>query len=176
MFEETIDQFFVPPANSTISGPVFLLKENDVVSEQTFLIVIEVSEATPPSQNNINRATRGADFTSADSLIVQFLPRDQRVNFQFDLLPDDFPERTESFLVVSAPEDTGQHGGMAFDAPSYLSPVTLSDRTYVIIEDNDRKFPVSTFFFVVIMLMNRDVANNNDIVFQVLLFLFCSAL
>ena len=46
--------FFIPPANSTISGPVFLLKENDVMSEQTFVIVIQVSEATPPSQNNIN--------------------------------------------------------------------------------------------------------------------------
>ena len=141
MFEETIDQFFEPPANSTISGPVFLLKENDVVSEQTFLIVIEVSEATPPNQNNINRATRGADFTSADSLVVQFLPRDQRINFQFNLLPDDFPEGTESFLATSARQDRGADAtGMVFDAPSYLPPVTLSDRTFILIEDDDCKF------------------------------------
>ena len=140
MFEETIDQFFVPPANSTISGPVFLLKENDVVSEQTFLIVIEVSEATPPNQYNVYRATRGADFTSADSLVVQFLPGYQRINFQFNLLPDVFPEETESFLVTSAPEDSGLINGVIFDAPSFLPPVTLSDRTFIIIEDNDRKF------------------------------------
>ena len=132
MFEETIiDGFFVPPANSTINGPVFLLKENDVMSEQTFLIVIQVSEATPPNQNNINRATRGADFTSADVLVVQLLPRDQRINFQFNLLPDNFPEGTESFLGLSAPEDS---------APSFLPPVTLFDRTFIVIEDNDRKF------------------------------------
>ena len=140
MFEETIDEFFEPPVNSTISGPVFLLKENDVVSEQTFLIVIEVSEATPPNQNNINQATRGADFTSADSLLVQFLPRDQRINFQFNLLPDDFPEKTESFLATSAPEDSGLIGGVTFNAPSFLPPVTLSDRTFILIEDNDCKF------------------------------------
>ena len=140
MFEEVINEFFVPPPNSTVSGPVFLLKENDVVSEQSFLIVIEVSEATPPNQNNINRATRGADFTSADSLIVQFLPGDQRINFQFALLPDDFPESTESFLATSAPEDSGQIGGVTFNAPSFLPPVTLSDRTFILIEDDDCKF------------------------------------
>ena len=142
MFEEIIDQFFVPPENSTISGPVFLLKENGVMSEQTFLIVIEVSEATLPNQNNINRATRDADFRSADSLIVQFLPRDQRTNFQFILLPDNFPEGTESFLATSAPEHSGgDYTGMLFDVPLFLPPVTLSDRTYIIIlEDNDCKF------------------------------------
>ena len=140
MFEETIDMFFEPPPNSTISGPVFLLKENDVISEQTFLIVIEVSETTPPNQNNINRATNGVDFTSADSLVVQFMPRDQRINFQFNLLPDDFLEGTESFLAASAPEDSGQIGGVTFNAPSYLPPVTLSDRTFILIEDNDCKF------------------------------------
>ena len=140
MFEETIDQFFVPPANSTISGPVFLLKENDVVSEQTFFVVIEVSEATPPKQNNINRATRDADFTSDNAYVAQFLPMDQRINFQFSLLSDDFPEGTESFLATSALEDSGQIDGITFDAPSFLPPVTLSDRTYIFIEDNDRKF------------------------------------
>ena len=138
----TIGQFFRPPANSTISGPVFLLKENDVMSEQTFLIVIEVSELTPPNQNNINQATRGADFTSADSLVVQFLPRDQRIHFQFNLLPDNFPEKTESFRATSAPEDSGLIDGITFDAPSFLPPVTLCDRTFIIIEDNDRKFQV----------------------------------
>ena len=140
MFEETIDQFFVPPENSTISGPVFLFKENDVMSEQTFSIVIEVSEATPPNQNNINRATRNADFTSSDISVVQFVPGNQRINFQFNLLPDNFPEGTESFLATSAPEDRGEFGGVIFDAPSFLPPVTLSDRTFIIIEDNDRKF------------------------------------
>ena len=139
MFEETIDQFFVPPENSTISGPVFLLKENDVMSEQTFLIVIEVSEATPPNQNNINRATRGADFTSGFDGVVQFLPRDQRINFRFNLLPDNFLEGTESFLATSDPEHSGLIGGITFDAPSFLPPVTLSDRTFIIIVI-DRKF------------------------------------
>ena len=141
MSEETIDQFFEPPDNSTDRGPIFLLKENDVMSEQTFLIVIEVSEATPHNQNNIiNRATTGADFTSADALVVQFLPMDQRINFQFNLLPDDFPEGTESFLAASAPEDSGQIGGVTFNAPSYLPPVTLFDRTFILIEDDDCKF------------------------------------
>ena len=140
MFEETVDQFFEPSENSTLSGPVFLLKENDVVSEQTFLIVIEVSERTPPNQNNINQATRGADFTSADFLVVQFLPRDQRINFKFNLLPDDFAEGTESFLATSAPEDSGAVNGVTFSAPSFLPPVTLSDRTFIIIEDDDCKF------------------------------------
>ena len=140
MFEETIDQFFVPPANSTISGPVFLLKENDVVSEQTFLIVIEVSEATPPNQNNINRATRDADFTSALAPVVQFSSLIQRINFDFTLLPDNFPEGTESILATSAPEDSFEVDGELFSAPSFLPPVTLSDRTFILIEDDDRKF------------------------------------
>ena len=142
MFEETVHQFFVPPENSTISGPVYLLKENDVMSEQTFLILIDVSEATPPSQNNINRATRGADFTSTLALVMQFLPRDQRIDFQFILFPDDFPESTESFLVTSAPEDRARdYTGMLFDVPLFLPSITLSDRTYIIIlDDNDCKF------------------------------------
>ena len=118
----------------------FLIKENDVVSEQTFLIVIEVSEATPPNQNDINRATRGADFTSALAPVVQFSSLIQRINFDFTLLPDDFPEGTESFLATSAPVDSSEVGGVTFDAPSFLPPVTLSDRTYILIEDDDCKF------------------------------------
>ena len=156
IFEETIDQFFEPPENSTISGPVFLLKENDVMSEQTFSIVIEVSEATPPNQKNIHQATRSEDFTSFYYGVVLFCPGDQRINFQFTLLPDNFPEGTESFRVNSAPEDiVMDYTGMIYDAPSFLPPVTLLDGTYIIIEDNDRKFPASIytcFYFVIICL------------------------
>ena len=141
MFEEQIDEFFEPPPNSTISGPVFLLKENDVVSEQTFLIVIEVSEATPPNQNNINRATRNEDFASTSDFVVTFSPLDQRIIFKFSLFSDNFTEGTESFLATSARQDRGADiTGMMFDAPSFLPPVTLSDRTFIIIEDDDRKF------------------------------------
>ena len=142
IFAETIDELFLPPADSLVSGPVFLVKENDVISEQTFFIIVEVVEATPSNQNNINRARRCEDFEISNAIsVIHFPPDEQRIAIHFTLLPDNIPECNESFLATSAPESGGiDYTGMLFDVPLFLPPDTLSDTTYIILEDNDCKF------------------------------------
>ena len=52
MFEETIDTFFVPESGLSVNGPIYLAKENNVISEQTFLVVVQVSSSVPPGQKH----------------------------------------------------------------------------------------------------------------------------
>lgn len=116
------------------SGPVFLIKEDNVVSEQTFEIVLQVSESSP--SGNITAATLNKDYTLSfmiTSFVLQFLANQQMLNFVFTLLNDNFPEGTESFLITSAP-------AVMTGSPAFFPPVNLSNRALVKIVDDDCKF------------------------------------
>ena len=55
-FEETIDQSFAED-----SGPVYLVKQDGVISEQTFIVVVQMTSSVPVGKN-IQPATFGEDY------------------------------------------------------------------------------------------------------------------
>jgi hypothetical protein len=146
LFEEFIDEFYVSLTGQPENGPVFLAKENNVISEQTFLISFQVTDSAP---TNIQSAAIDQDYsferpgqTSASEF---FFPTQQRIIFPFTLLPDDLPEGTEAFQASVSPEDTRQfvdENGMLMveQFPISLNPLTLSSEIFITILDNDRKF------------------------------------
>ena len=140
-FDTQIDDTFVSPTNLTSNGPIYLAKEDNVQSEQTFRISVLAADSVPPNTQNINPATIGVDYSiGAGTLtVVEFRPPMQRVSFRFTLFPDTFPEETEAFRLSSTAEDTVEVGGIEIDLPGYLPPQNLHAETFVLIEDDDRE-------------------------------------
>ena len=141
-FLENIDEFFVPESDSPVNGPIYLAKENNVISEQTFFVAVQVSSSVPPGEM-IQPATLDVDYrvTGLTVVVLEFGPREQRINFQFTLFPDTLPEGTEAFLASSAPADMTQlPDGRTVPIPTFLNPINLLAESFVIIEDDDREF------------------------------------
>ena len=140
MFIEIIDSFFMSPNNSTAYGPVYLIKENGVRTEQIFGIVIRVSDRVVAGVNPATFGVDGGDYLTGGngSLTTFFPPNQQRLNFGITLFPDDIPEGTEGFLASSARLDISDFQGTTFPLPDYLSPTHAS--TTINILDDDRKF------------------------------------
>ena len=46
-FEEFVDEIFLSPTGRPENGPIFLAKENNVTSEQTFLVSFQVTDSAP---------------------------------------------------------------------------------------------------------------------------------
>ena len=142
MFEELIDSFFEPESGLPVNGPIYLAKENNVISEQTFFVAVQVSSSVPPGEM-IQPATLDVDYrvTGLTVVVLEFGPREQRINFQFTLFPDTLPEGTEAFLASSAPADmAGLPDGRIVPVSTYLNPVALSAESFVIIQDDDCEF------------------------------------
>ena len=145
-FDTRIDEFFIP--NPGDSGPIYLAKENNVVSEQTFLISVQVTDSAP-SGTNIQSAAIDQDYLFAavgrTSETMVFNPFDQRILVSFDLLADTLPEGNEAFQASASPEDTLETRGpndtiIIVEFPTPLSPQVLASEAFIIILDDDRKF------------------------------------
>ena len=155
MFSETIiDDFFIPTNNSTAYGPVFLIKENGVTTEQNFIIIIQVYDA---AQEGTNPATFAGDYVLTRVFSIAFLATQSRLNIGLSLLPDSIPEGTESFLASSSRARTTNFYGRQVTLPEYLSPTYTSGSTFINILDDDRKFTlcynpiyIPKFLFVVL--------------------------
>ena len=110
---------------------VFIAKEDNVVSEQTFRIVLEITPSAPTG-SGFDPATDGEDYTGfGDRPVTDFSPNDQRTPVGFTLVFDRVPESTEAFQISSAPSE---------NFPNFLSPRNLFPQTFVVIEDDDCKF------------------------------------
>ena len=143
-FDTTIDEFdYIPPTNLTDNGPIYLVKEDNVVSEQTFLVEIKATD-TVPSGSGFRPAQINFDYSIGvvgTSRVLQFPASFQRILFEFTLLSDNLPEGTEAFLVSSSPDNFVIINGTEVQVPSYLRPVSLFPQAYVIIQAGGRKFP-----------------------------------
>ena len=138
MFEKTIDTFFIPKSHLPDNGPIYLAKEDNVSSEQTFSVVVQASSSVPPGQD-IRPATINVDYrlNAANTYVVlQFGPKDQRINIPFILSPEIPPTKvTEAFLVSSAPVNTAELlNGTIVAVPTFQNPITLSAESFVIIK------------------------------------------
>lgn len=139
MYEKEINEFL--PSNTTASGPMYLVKEDNVTSEQTFLVTIQVSDTVPPGEI-LNPATLDVDYNILDVVSVTFPAMLQKIPFRFVLLPDSLPEGTEAFLAHSSCQCDGVaeiDGVVYYDVPTFLPPLNLFQETFVFIEDDDRK-------------------------------------
>ena len=149
MFEEPIDEFFPSPTGRPENGPIYLAKENNVISEQTFLVSIQVIDSVPSDTTSIQPATIEQDYhitaVVADMIVSSvtetFNPFEQRIPFRFTLFPDTLPEGNEAFQASVSPEVRRVlPDGRIEVFPSALNPEFLSSKIYVHIID-DGKFP-----------------------------------
>ena len=153
MFEENIDQFYPSPTGLLINGPIFLVKENGVISEQTFLLSIQVTDSAP-SGTSIQPATLDVDYrigvAGQTSATITFLAFQQKIDFQFTLFPDVFPEGNEAFQASVSPQDTEMRpDGAILMFPTFLNPENLAYEIFVVIEDDDRKFEISAIIMLI---------------------------
>ena len=144
-FDEFIDKFFVSPTGRPENGPIFLAKENNVTSEQTFLVSFQVTDSAP---SRTQSATIDQDYRFAgDDQTSQtefFFPNQQRIPFLFELRTDTFPEGTEAFQASVSPEDTREFvdadGITRVETfPTSLNPEVLAPDIFIMILDDDRK-------------------------------------
>ena len=116
-----------------IVGVVLLEKENGVISEQTFQIVVTVTPTTPsqdirPAELSMDGANNDYTIGSNNFVNLELEPGDQTVEFKFRLIGDDIAEGTEAFQATPARRE---------DSPEFLGPMVLSPNTFIIIEDDD---------------------------------------
>ena len=90
---------------------IFLAKENDVQSEQTFQISFQVFDSVPPN-SGFTPAEIGVDY-NLPLRELTFNPDMQRLPLAIELLADRIPEETEAFQISSTPQ-----GDPAYSAPS----------------------------------------------------------
>ena len=134
------------PTGCPENGPIYLIKENNVTSEQTFLVIIQVTDSAP-SGTAIQSATINQDYRYARldqrSGYLFFLPLEQRVLVSFELLADTLPEGTEAFHASVSPEVGSWmflDGRMERFLIS-LNPINLASEIFITIIDNaGRKF------------------------------------
>ena len=129
-------QYFEPDSLMLITN-VTLVKEDNRVSEQTFGVNITVSDPqmlSPATLRTDNTSTnydyslgiRGQTFQ-----VLQFLPSQQSITFNFLLNSDEVPEGTEAFQASSTPVE---------GFPTFQAPITTAfPSTEIQILDNDCK-------------------------------------
>jgi hypothetical protein len=135
----------VSPSGLPENGPIVLLKEGNVISEQTFLISIQVTDSAPSGTQSaaIDQDYRFA-LPGETNATEFFFPTQQRILFPFELRTDNFPEGTEAFQVSVSPEDTrefiDENGTRVTETfPTSLNPENLAPDIFITILDNDRK-------------------------------------
>ena len=149
-FDEFIDELFLSPSGQPESGPIILLKEGDVISEQIFLVSFQVTDSAPSA---IQLAAIDQDYrfgiAGQTNLSEFFLPSQQRIPLRFELLADTFPEGTEVFQVtVSSKDFRDLGGGLVEHFPTYQYPLNLTSKVFITILDDDRKLYVAIFSYI----------------------------
>ena len=144
-YEEFIGTSFIPQehSDSLANGPIYLAKEGNGSSEQTFSVVVQIaSTSSVPSNSgqNIQPATHNEDYSLSKintHVVLPFLPGKQRINVPFTLFSDDIREGTEAFHLSSAPHSrSALPDETRVTLPTYLNPVHLFTDTFIIIEGN----------------------------------------
>ncbi len=118
---------------------MFLEKQGGQISEQSYVVIIEVNQATPNA--NIQPATLSTVNADNDyvvtnpgegTIILELSPDEQRLHFPFSLFPDDVAEGTEAFQASIQPSENPLH-------PVFTDPSAgvLYSSTYINIIDDD---------------------------------------
>ena len=116
---------------------VTLVKEDGRVSEQTFDVGITVSNPQMLSPATLESFDPSINFDytlgipEQTFIVLQFLPNQQSITFEFYLNSDEVPEGTEAFQASSTPVE---------GFPEFQAPITTAyPSTEIQIIDNDCK-------------------------------------
>ena len=122
----------------------FLTKENGRVTEQSFRLLIQLSESgfTLPN-SSLQLATFGLDFEVANAtdqgeavLTLDFTPSQQRIGFSINILQDSIPEEMEIFRARLLTPGIGPMG-----TPGYIPYQNdVFSETLIYIRDDDSKY------------------------------------
>ena len=131
---------FTEPRVRRLITDVVILKENNVVTEQTYSVVITTSTPADPRLNAATIEPIGGgnyDYSLLDPGQT-FSTRDigpdvQSIRFTFFLNGDTFPEGVESFQATITPSE---------GFPTYRSPTTLFTSILINIIDDDGKYKI----------------------------------
>ncbi len=121
---------------------MFLQKQNGRITEQSYVVIVDINEATP--NGNIRAATLSTVDADNDyvvsqprenTIVLEFGPNEQVLDFPFVLFPDDIAESTEAFQASSRPSENPMH-------PSFTAPSAgvLFPSTFIVIADDDCTF------------------------------------
>ena len=131
---------FKEPRGRRVITDVVILKENNVVTEQTYGIDITPSTPANPHLNAATIEPVGGgihDYSLGQAgqtfSLLCFEPYEQSIIFPFILNGDTFPEGVESFQATITP---------TVGFPTYGSPTTLFTTTLINIIDDDGKFKI----------------------------------
>ena len=124
-FEKEINRFTEPMFEDNVF--IYMAKENNVFSEQTFTISFQRTDSVP-QDSGFAIAVDGEDYRGIlQDFLRNFLPFDQRINLPFQLLTDRVPEATEAFQISLSPRGS----------PTFDSANVLFTQTFVVIDDDD---------------------------------------
>ena len=127
-FEKEFNRFTEPMSEE--DAFIYVAKENNIISEQTFIITFQRMDMVPQG-SDFALAHNGEDYRGIlQEFPLSFAPHNQRINLPFQLLPDGDSEATEAFQI-----SLSSQGSPAFDS--------VFTRTVVVIDDDDGKFKKS---------------------------------
>ena len=137
---------FTEPRGRRVITDVVIMKENNVVTEQTYSVVITASTPADPRLNAATLEPVGGgihDYSLGQPgqtiRIIEFVPNVQSTRFIFFLNGDQSPEGVESFQLTITPAE---------GFPTYRSPTTLFTTTLINIIDDDSKFKAIIFMIL----------------------------
>lgn len=139
-----IDEFYVSPSGQPENGPIYLIKQDNVTSEQSFLLTyIFITLGPGPVHGQDFCFGESCQETENNSTLPEifFDASQQRIPFRLTVLPDTLPEGVEQFLAfLNLPATSGDF--------SYTTTVTILD--------NDRMFRAHCIFYhhVVMLLLH----------------------
>ena len=140
------------PGNETIiSNLVYLIREDNRKSEQTYSVDLTVGEpggnikpATIRTSNVKENFDYSFGFVGNAKINITFTPEVNRIPFVFSLNPDLAVEGTEIFRATSA-QVTPSGDFPVFYTPSGVNAFT---NTLIHILDNDGKYQLYTYMYV----------------------------
>lgn len=95
---------FLEPDFQLLVTEVTLIKEDDTISEQTFGVIVSVSNPTSTPSASLESTDNATSFDyslGSGDTELRFPPNHQSIMFTFFLTPDDLPEGTEGFQASS---------------------------------------------------------------------------
>ena len=112
---------------------IFLAKENNVVSEQTFRVLIQNIDFPPPNAD-FAIAEFGVDYGEISRIFSTMFPQNlQRIPVSFAVFADTILEQTEAFQIIASYD-------YSRSTPGLTTPNVLFLQSYVILEDDDGTF------------------------------------
>ena len=143
-FEEFIDEFYVSPVERPESRPIFIVKHDNVTTEQAFQLEFQFMDSVPSGSmyTGIHPATANQDYSlsshDATSVHYTFGPFRQRIPVIFHLFSDTLPEGTEAFQITLS---SLASQAITDERVEILpTPEILIQKVAVIIEDDDCEF------------------------------------